>query len=128
GREGVGEGAVGGRNARCPDLRHTGALPKEDPVTGIWGLRDRSRSRLSRWGCAMPVRSFLSSKSFDPETLAILNAAFAGVCADLGVSEKARHSRETVAKKVLELADGQRDAAAIRAAVVASLSGTHPTS
>src|SRR5262249_61862325 len=105
-----------------------GPLTKEARAEGVWGLGRGPRSRLSRWGCAMPVRSFLPRKSFDPETLAVLNAAFAGVCADLGVSEKARHSRETVAKKVLELADGQRDAAAIRAAVVASLSGTHPTS
>jgi hypothetical protein len=43
----------------------------------------------------MPIRAFFAGKSFDPETLAILNAAFAGACADLGVSDKTRHSRET---------------------------------
>jgi hypothetical protein len=71
------------------------------------------------------MRTFLQGKSFDPETLAVLNAAFAGVCAELGVSEMARHSRETVAKKVLELADRQHDPNALRAAVVESLTATH---
>ena len=69
----------------------------------------------------MPIRTFLTGKSFDPEELAILNAAFEGACDDLGVSANAFHSRTAVAKKVLELADGQRDPAAIRAAAVASL-------
>jgi hypothetical protein len=73
-------------------------------------------------GLRMPIRSFLAGKSFDPETLAVLNAAFAGACAQIGVSDKAHHSRETIAKKVLELADGQRDPEAICAAVVAALS------
>ena len=69
----------------------------------------------------MPIRELLPIKSFNPETLAILNAAFVGVCADLRVNEKNRLSRETIAKKVLALADGQSDAEALRAAVVASL-------
>src|SRR5690348_9908675 len=37
----------------------------------------------------MPIRAFLGGKSFDPETLAILNEAFQGACADLGVTAKA---------------------------------------
>jgi hypothetical protein len=69
----------------------------------------------------MPIRAFLAGKSFDPETLAVLNAAFAGACAEIGVTPKAHHSRETIAKKVLELADGQSDPEALRAAVVAAL-------
>jgi hypothetical protein len=60
-------------------------------------------------------------ETFDPETLDVLNKAFQSVCAQLGVSETARHSREAIAKRVLELADGQRDPEAIRAAVVKSL-------
>jgi hypothetical protein len=71
----------------------------------------------------MPIRAFLAGKSFDPETLAILNAAFQGACADLEVSDKARYSREAIAKKVLELAQGHRDPKALRAAVVTSLVG-----
>jgi len=72
----------------------------------------------------MPIQPFLAGKSFDPETLAILNKAFAGACADLAVSEKTPHTRGIVAKKVLEMADGQRDTEAIRAAVVASLTSS----
>jgi hypothetical protein len=66
----------------------------------------------------MPIHAFLAGKSFDPETVDILNAAFVGACADLGVTERTPHSRATVAKKVIDLADGRRDAATLRAAVV----------
>ena len=68
------------------------------------------------------ISVFAPSPSFDPETLTILNAAFEAACAEIGVSAKARHSRAIIAKKVLELAKGQSDPEAIRAAVVASLS------
>lgn len=71
----------------------------------------------------MPIRSFAAGKSFDPETLAILNQAFAGVCADLGVTDKTPHSRENVAKLIIKLADGQRDPELIRKAAVAILKG-----
>jgi hypothetical protein len=70
----------------------------------------------------MAIHELLAGKSFDPEDVAVLNTAFQGVCADLGVTDKTPHSRENVAKKVIELADGQGDPDAIRAAVVASLS------
>jgi hypothetical protein len=69
------------------------------------------------------LSAFSPNPSFDSETLAILNAAFAGACADIGVSDKAHHSRAVIAKKVLELAKGQSDPEALRAAVVASLAG-----
>jgi hypothetical protein len=72
----------------------------------------------------MPIRTFFPGKSFDPEKLAILNAAFEGACLDLGVAGRARHSREAIAKKVLELADGQRDQEQLRVAVVAALKAT----
>jgi hypothetical protein len=70
----------------------------------------------------MPIRAFLAGKTFDPETPAILNEAFQGACADLAVTENTPHARETVAKTVLELADGQRDPELIRQAAVAMLS------
>ena len=73
----------------------------------------------------MPIRSFIASKSFDPETLANLSAAFEGVCADLGVSENARCSLEIIADRVVALADGHRDPDALRAAVIASLVTKH---
>jgi hypothetical protein len=66
----------------------------------------------------MPIRAFVADKTFDPETLAILNEAFQGACTDLGVTDKTPHSRENVAKTVLQLADGQRDPKLIRKAVV----------
>jgi hypothetical protein len=69
----------------------------------------------------MPIRPFLDGKSFDPETLAILNEAFQGACADLGVTDQTPHSREYVAKLVLRIADGQRDPKLIREAAVAIL-------
>jgi hypothetical protein len=73
----------------------------------------------------VPIRSFLAGKVFEPEKLDILNAAFEGACADLGVTDKTPHSRETVAKTVIQLADGQRDPEAIRAAVVTFLKERH---
>jgi hypothetical protein len=69
----------------------------------------------------MPIRSFLDGKSFDFETLEIMNAAFAGVCADLGVYDKADEACGIVAKRVIELTRGQRDPDAIRKAVLASI-------
>jgi hypothetical protein len=73
----------------------------------------------------MPIRSYLAGKSFDPETLNILNRAFLGACSDLGVTDKTPHSRETVAKAVIEMADGKREPEAIRTAVVAFLKSRH---
>ena len=70
----------------------------------------------------MPIGEFIAGKSFDPERLFILNVIFECVCADLGVSPIARHSRAIIARKIIELADGVRDSEAIRTAVIASLS------
>jgi len=33
----------------------------------------------------MPIREFLADKSFDPDRLDILDEAFRGACADLGL-------------------------------------------
>jgi hypothetical protein len=74
---------------------------------------------------AMPIRAFLAGKSFDPETLAVLNAAFEGACADLAVTNKAPSSRELLAREILRLADGQPDPQIIRKAVVGVLTGGH---
>ena len=66
----------------------------------------------------MPI---LSGKSFVPERITVLDTAYQGACADLGVTGKTPHARAAVAKKILELADGHRRPEVIRAAVVASL-------
>jgi hypothetical protein len=71
------------------------------------------------------IGALSDSSSLDPEALDVLDKAFRDVCATLGVSDKARHSREIIAKMVLELSDGQRDPEAIRAVVVASLAAQH---
>jgi hypothetical protein len=68
----------------------------------------------------MPIGAFLQGKSFDPETIEIMNAAFVGVCADLGLSDTSDSACQMVAKRVIELMDGQRDPEAIRATVLAS--------
>lgn len=54
-----------------------------------------------------------------PDYLAGLGRAFSGACADLGVTYTRPHARTLVAKRMLRLADGQRDPEAIRASVVA---------
>lgn len=69
----------------------------------------------------MPIRALLGGKSFDPETIKTMNAAFLGVCADLGLTDKADPACEIVAMRVIQLADGERNAAALRAAVLASI-------
>jgi len=72
----------------------------------------------------MPIREFLAGKSFDPETLDVLNEAFHGACIDLGVTDATPHTRTAVAREVLRLAaDG--NAQHIRAAVVTFLRGRH---
>jgi hypothetical protein len=69
----------------------------------------------------MPIRAFLHGRSFDPETIQIMNTAFVAVCTDLGLSNKKDGACEIVAKRVFELMGGQRDPEAIRKAVLSSL-------
>jgi hypothetical protein len=69
----------------------------------------------------MPIRAFIGARSFDPETIEIMNKAFLRVCEDLGLSDKTDGACEIVAKRVIELMDGQRDPEAIRRVVLASI-------
>lgn len=69
----------------------------------------------------MPVRAFLREKSFDPETIDLMNTAFRSVCSDLGISDPTDSRREVVARRVIELIDGIRDAEELRKAVLASM-------
>ena len=73
----------------------------------------------------MPINEYLAGKSYDPEMLAALNAAFEGACADLGVTDQTPHSRKRVATQVLMLADDRRDPDMIRTAVVSFLKARH---
>ncbi len=68
----------------------------------------------------MPVGACVQDKSFDPEAIEVLNAAYLGVCADLGVSGKTDGACEIVAKRVIVLSDGKRNAQTLRALVLAS--------
>jgi hypothetical protein len=70
---------------------------------------------------AMPIGAFLGGRLFNPEAIEIMNTAFLGVCADLGLSDKTDGACEIVAKRVIELMDGERDPEAIRKAVLASI-------
>ncbi len=53
-----------------------------------------------------------------------MNAAFRGACADLGLKDTTDGATAVVAKRVIELTDGQRDPQAIRTAVLASIRST----
>jgi hypothetical protein len=69
----------------------------------------------------MPISAFLGGRTFDPEAIEIMNTAFLRVCEDLGLSDKTDDACEVVAKRVIELMDGQCDPEAIRRAVLASI-------
>lgn len=72
----------------------------------------------------MPIRAFTGGRSFDPETIEIMNKAFLGVCEDLGLNDKTDGACEVVAKRVIELTDGQRDPEVIRKSMLASIRAT----
>jgi len=69
----------------------------------------------------MPIKPFIPAKSFDPETIEIMNAAFVAVCADIGLSDRTTRAREVVAERIIELMNGERDPQAIRRVALASL-------
>jgi len=69
----------------------------------------------------MAIRAFIGERSYDPETIEIMNAAFLGACEDLGLSDKTDGACEIVAKRVIELMNGQRDPEVIRKTVLASI-------
>jgi len=69
----------------------------------------------------MPIRSFVPGKAFNPDTIEIMNTVFLGVCTDLGLADKSDGAREIVAKRVIELMDGQLEPEAIRKIMRASM-------
>ena len=71
----------------------------------------------------MPIAAFLTGKSFDPETIEIMNVAFVAVCVELGLSDKTDGACELVAERVVALADGRCSPDELRVAVLASLRG-----
>jgi hypothetical protein len=54
----------------------------------------------------MPITRYLRSKVFDPETTAAMGMAFEKVCRRLGLSLTPDAMTESVAKVIIELAEG----------------------
>ena len=52
----------------------------------------------------MPIRPFLAGQAFDPETITKMSAAFASVCAALGIKLVDDAATRLVAQVVIELA------------------------
>jgi CRP-like cAMP-binding protein len=59
----------------------------------------------------MPIRQFLSSERFDPDTTRIMGVAFEMACVALGLAGRGDIAKAVVAEKIIELAKaGERDA------------------
>jgi hypothetical protein len=64
----------------------------------------------------MPIRPFLSSQPFDPETIEKMSEALQSVCDTLSLKVVDDAATRLVARKIIELTQrGVRDAAALRA-------------
>lgn len=44
--------------------------------------------RKTEMEAAMPITAFLDGKAFDPETIKIMDTAFHGACAELGLADR----------------------------------------
>ena len=70
----------------------------------------------------MPVSPYLNSRSFDPETIECMGAAFEAVCTELRLKAQPDPITEAVAKRVLMLTlQNERDPAALTARVLSAL-------
>jgi hypothetical protein len=70
----------------------------------------------------MQIIPFLRGRAFDPEALAVMNAAFQAVCRSLELTGADDLRREAVALKVIELARiGDRDPDQLAARVLDEL-------
>jgi hypothetical protein len=54
----------------------------------------------------MPITPFLSGQSFDPETVAVMGAAFTEACKTLGLTDRDDQMTRLVAKHIIGLALG----------------------
>ena len=66
----------------------------------------------------MPIRGMKQDRSFGPEAVALLNKAYEAACHQLDLKD--RHSREVLARRVIELGQGARDPTELCRAVIAS--------
>jgi hypothetical protein len=70
----------------------------------------------------MRIIPFLRGQAFDPEALTVMDAAFQAVCRSLELTNGDDLHRETVALKVIEIAQtGQRDPDQLAARVLEEL-------
>ena len=70
----------------------------------------------------MAIHRLLRNTVFDPETVAAMADAFEQACRELGLVDRSDPARDTVARKVIEIAQaGERDAARLRERTVAAL-------
>jgi CRP-like cAMP-binding protein len=73
----------------------------------------------------MPNHRFSADRSFDPEVIRCMSAAFDGVCSALGLSLNTQRGRDIVAKRVIEFAGlGRHKPEQLRDAVLASFGGS----
>jgi hypothetical protein len=60
---------------------------------------------------SMPIRPYLQSRVFEPETVEAMGVAFERACQKLGLARTHDAATEIVAKVIIELAEqGERDA------------------
>jgi hypothetical protein len=63
----------------------------------------------------LPITPFLAGQAFDQEAIETMSVVFVTVCGRLGLTDRSDKVTETVARKIIELAQrGVRDAAALR--------------
>ena len=71
----------------------------------------------------MPIHRLLNDRAFDPETIEVMVTAFEDALRELRLTDRADPVTETVARKIIELAQrGERDPARLREYAVKSLS------
>ena len=70
----------------------------------------------------MPIYRLLQNTAFNPETVSVMAAAFDDVCHELGLAERTDPLRDTVARKVIEIAQrGEHDPIRLRASVLGAI-------
>ena len=70
----------------------------------------------------MPIYRLLQNTAFGPDTVEVLAAVFDEVCRELGLAERTDPLRDTVARKVIEIAQtGEHDPIKLRTSVLKAI-------
>jgi hypothetical protein len=73
-------------------------------------LSSLAAGKTAAWGNAVPIYRLLQNSAFDPDTVKLLATAFDEACRALGLAERTDPLRDTVARKIIEIAQtGERD-------------------